>query len=218
MRLRAGFLIAFLSLSFPTASLGRDIWAKHSETLRETDETIDWVLSTDNVRIHSDANSGQLIAHGKVIDVREMMNPGLTEVNWSKDAGALFINSSDGGEVGTWSTRVFAITGSEVREVRVGEAVSKEAFPSDTPREYLNVMSVGWIEHGAALLALRQVPNSSSYGEDMDLARLYVVDLGSSRVIERLTPAEAARKYRSVLGPGTEEALSQSSIDVTLRR
>ncbi|MGN6094073.1 MAG: hypothetical protein ACTHOL_17120 [Luteibacter jiangsuensis] len=211
------FLLAALLCSLPMASSARDLWAKNSEKLSETDETIDWSSPGEVARIHANFNKGQLIVHGKVIDVRSMMNPGLTEVNWSKEANALFINSSDGGGVGTWSTRVFVISRSEVHEVKVGEAISKRAFPSDTPHEYLNVMSIGWINHGSVLLVLRQVPNSSSY-KDMDLARFYLVDINSGRVIEQLTPADAAKKYRALFGPGAEAVVSQSSNDVRSRQ
>ncbi|WP_413624791.1 hypothetical protein [Luteibacter sp. Lutesp34] len=202
-------LIAALLCSLPMASSARDLWAKNSEKLRETDETIDWASPGKVARIHADLNKGQLIAHGNVVDVQSLMNPGLTEVNWSREANALFINSSDGGDVGTWSTRVFLISGSEVHEEKVGEAVSKEAFPSDTPLEYINVMSIGWINHGSALLVLRQVPNSSSY-KDMGLAMFYLVDIKTAAVVEQLTPADAAKKYRSIFGPGAKAVVSQS--------
>ena len=217
MSARASVLLAILWSAFPMACSASDLWAKNSETLRETSETIDWVSPGHVAKIHADIDKGQLTARGKVIDIQDVMNPGLTEVNWSNEANALFINSSDGGDVGTWTTRVFAISANGVREVKVGAAVSKQPFPSATRRQYLNVVSVGWINSGSALLVLRQVPNSSDY-RDMNLARLYVVDIKSGRVIEQLTPADAAKKYSAVFGPGAEAVVSQSPNDVRLRR
>lgn len=209
---RTTFLIAILILSSPMASSARDLWAKRSENLRETDETIDWSSPNKVARIHADINKGQLTACGKVNDIRNMMNPGLTEVNWSTQANAFFINSSDGGDVGTWSTRVFLIRENGDHEVKVSEAISRQDFPSVTPREYLNVMSIGWINHGSALLVLRQVPNSSRY-RDMNVARVYVVDVQTESVTEELTSVEADKKYHAVFGPGAKAVVSQSSDD-----
>jgi hypothetical protein len=208
MLMRQRILLAILSLALPMASPARDLWAKHSEALRETDETIDWTSPGNVATIHADVEKGQLTTRGQIIDVRDVMNPGLTEVNWSSDAKALFINASDGGEVGTWLTRVFVIGADGIHEVKVGAAISGQPFPSATPREYLNVMSIGWLDHGTHLLVMRQVPNSSSY-EDMDLARFYVVDVPSGRVTEQLTPAEAAKRYRAVFGRGAAAAVAQ---------
>ncbi|HVI56044.1 MAG TPA: hypothetical protein VM621_13460 [Luteibacter sp.] len=217
MSTRTSVLLAILSLALPMASSARDLWSKNSETLKETAETIDWVSPGNMAKIHAGVDEAQLTVGGKVIDVQDVMNPGLTELNWSNEANALFINSSDGGDVGTWSTRVFVISGNGVHEVKVGAAVSKQRFPSAIRRKYMNVMSIGWINHGSALLVLRQVPNSSDY-KDMNLARLYVVDVDSGRVIEQLTPADAAKRYRTVFGPGAEAIVSQSPNDVTSRQ
>lgn len=185
-----------------------DLWASNSQVLKQTDDSISWISPDGRARIQSDDDRAVLVMGKTSIDIADVMNPGLTEVNWLGPAGSLFINSSSGGTIGTWTTRVFVTHGERYRDVAIGKLIAKASWLTSTCR-HLNVMSVAWLDGGKNLLVLQQIPNSSrcSYMND---AVFYVVDLTTERVKERLTLGAGAAKYGQLFGPGVREIATPS--------
>jgi hypothetical protein len=193
----------FLAILPLPVNADADLWATNSQVLKQTDDSISWISPDGRTRIQSDEDRAVLVIGRSSINIDDVMNPGLTEVNWLRPAGSLFINSSSGGTIGTWKTRVFVASGERHREVAVGKLIAKEASLTSTCR-YLNVMSVAWLDGGKDLLVMQQVPNSSGCSH-MGHAAFYVVDLTTERVKERLTIGDGAARYGQLLGPGVRE-------------
>jgi len=185
-----------------------DLWAAGSQVLKQTDDSISWTSPDGRTKIRSSEDRGLLVADKSSIDVADVMNPGLTEVNWLKPAGSLFINSSSGGTTGTWKTRVFIASGERLHEVPIEALVTKASALTSTCR-HLNVMSVAWLDGGKGLLVMQQVPNSSGCSHMSD-AVFYVVDLTAERIKERLSIGGGASRYGQLFGPGVREIATPS--------
>lgn len=123
----------------------------------------------------------------------EAMAP-LWEVSWSPDSRVLQVTSSDGGAVGTWNTRFYALSApSHVREIDVSTlvrvAAPKFADCPDEPAD-LNVMFVRWSGHGAATVMAQVPPHSSC--RNMGERRTFAVSVPDGRVTPMRRHARAA--------------------------
>jgi hypothetical protein len=202
---KSWLLLAFLSTP---VYAGADAWAAGSQLLTQTDDSISWTSPDGRTRIRFSEDRGVLVVGKSSIDVADVMNPGLTEVNWLKPARSLFINSSSGGTIGTWSTRVFVASGERLHEVLIGRMITKASALTSRCR-HLNVMSVAWLDSGKDLLVMQQVPNSSGCSH-MSEAVFYVVDLTAERIKERLSIGDGTSRYGQLFGPGVREIATPS--------
>lgn len=199
--MRWSILILVFPLAYSQSIVAQDLWAKGSQVLKQTDNAIEWSAPDGRASLRTNEDKGTLTIDKTVLDASDVINPGLTELHWSPNSASVFINSSDGGEVGSWFTRVFVSNGGHVREVPIGKIVANASKLHSTCK-ILNVMSVGWVVDGKKLLVMQQVPNSSGCSH-MDATAYYVVDVQTGRIIERPTRSNVFTEYGSLFGPGT---------------
>lgn len=139
------------------------------------------------------------------------------EASWSAEAKGVFVNASEGGAVGTWSSRVFVTQGGQVVEIPVRKIVEKRRVILTIPcggddsdalsgNQCVNFASLAWLDHGRKLLVMQMVPNSSGY-PNMDEASLFLVDLQAGEVEKIISPEEALASYRAYLAPWIREVL-----------
>lgn len=124
--------------------------------------------------------------------------PELLEVGWSPDANDVFINASDGGASGTWSTRVFKRSDAGLREIPIEKLIEKVSTLRSDCR-FKNVGAVAWIEGHRNLLVLEQVPDSSGC-TNMGKVVGYVLDVVTPKVLERLNAEQVKARFHSQLG------------------
>lgn len=134
------------------------------------------------------------------------------EASWSPEAHGVFVNASEGGAVGIWSSRVFVTRkNGKVVEVPIRRiVVARRALltiPCDdhttkaVATDCLNFASLAWLDHGQKLLVILAVPNSSRY-PNMGDSLFFVVDLQKRRIDKMLSNGEALSTYGSYLSRG----------------
>ena len=185
-----------------------DIWAQGSAALTDHGDFATWQAPGNEASIHLGEGGSTLKARRSVMSIEGIFaNVNLAEVGWSPRLHGVFLNASDGGEVGTWGTRAFVIESGKARELPVARLLkTAKALTSDC--DDLNVMSVAWLEEERALLVLEQVPNSSGCS-NMNRAALFVVDVATGKVREKLSPEAARTRYARFLGEGVTAILTQ---------
>lgn len=130
----------------------------------------------------------------------------LVEIKWSSDSKAFFINASDGGLVGKWSTFIYQLGTHGVSLTKLTKPLEfDEAMLTDCG---LNTASIGWVRGHRELLVMQQVPDSSDC-TNMGNAVGYIFDAESKRVIEELQPSEIRLHYRKYLGLQAKLAVSK---------
>jgi hypothetical protein len=149
-----------------------------------------------------------VVLNGNAFDIGNIvLDPKLTEVGWSAAVKSLFVDGSDAGQTGDWRTRVFVLSPTGAREVPVLKLLKGDHSLQSDCHE-LSMLSVGWIESGSALLAMKQVPNSSGCS-NMAKVLFYVIDISTNSIREVLTPATARMRYAKLLGPVTKSAMNE---------
>jgi hypothetical protein len=184
-------------------------WSAKGEGPRMTGEQAKWAAPGGFAHIDYLPYKVHLTMGRSVIDLGNIfLSPDLAEVAWSVEGKGAFMNATDGGWTGSWQTRAFVASEGGAREIPVLDLVAK-ANALQSSCEKPNVMSVGWIESGKALLAIEQVPNTSGCS-DMNKAVLFVIDVQQDRIRETLTPSKARKTYSNLFGSGTKAILTQS--------
>ena len=115
------------------------------------------------------------------------------EVLWSSDGRAFAINYSDGGAIGGFHVRVFAIRGDTVRDVSSAIQAAVADFKS---RHYCktrgnNVMALKW-KDSDHLLLWTQVYPTGDCGPDLGHEEGYVVAIPDGKVEAHLTRNQLA--------------------------
>lgn len=131
--------------------------------------------------------------------------PELLEISWSPDARDVFINASDGGASGTWSTHVFRRTDAGLREIPVEEFIERSSA-LQTDCQFKNVGSVAWVKGHGNLLVLEQIPDSSGCS-NMGQVVGYILNVGSLKVLERLSAEQVKARFRPQLGSQGQAAV-----------
>lgn len=129
----------------------------------------------------------------------------LVEIKWSRDSKAVFINTSDGGLIGTWSTFIY-----EIGEHGVSLTHLKKSLKYTNGMRTncnVNTASIAWLNGHRQLLILQQVPNSSSCA-NMGNSMGYILDVKSHRIVKELRPNEVKLHYMKYLGVQARLAVS----------
>jgi len=121
----------------------------------------------------------------------------LIEANWSDDSRAVFVNTSDGGDAGTWTTHVFVFDdGDSIHELPVEKTiVAATKLKSDCIH---NVGAAAWLEGHKQLLVVEQVPVSGC--ADGGATAGYVLDTANGTIARTLTAKELKSDYAKYLG------------------
>jgi hypothetical protein len=169
--------------------------------------------------IYGDDGSAVLKIGTFKTDVADMASYAASiEVSWSPEAQGVFVNASEGGAVGTWSSRVFVTRGDKVVEIPVRKNVDNRRVILTIPcggdekdalngNRCVNFASLAWIDHGRKLLVVQMVPNSGGY-PNMNEASLFLIDLQTANVEKVISPKEALASYRQYLAPWIREVLT----------
>jgi hypothetical protein len=198
-------ILAIVILS-PVQAHGEDsaIWARHSHSLLAAGldaKGTATVLSPDKhaeLRLHA-GEFGLLVNGALIEDLSNLIGSvSLTEVLWSPDSSAFFVNASDGGEVGTWKSYVFLLSGEKVREVQVGSLIAGQSGLKTTC-DYKNLGSLGWMDGHAKIMLMEQVPSSSECS-NMNSIKGYVIDTEAGRVLEVLEMPAVEKRFQPYFG------------------
>ncbi|HEX7815817.1 hypothetical protein [Dyella sp.] len=140
----------------------------------------------------------ELLVHDKPVanlsDYAGALN--LIEASWSSDSQAVFVNTSDGGDGGTWTTHVFVLENGAAREIPVATAVSSATkIKSDCIH---NLGSSAWLEGHSQLLVIEQVP-AGGCGSGGATAG-YVLDVAGNKVTRTLSAKELKSDYAKYVG------------------
>ncbi|APG03686.1 hypothetical protein BJI69_07045 [Luteibacter rhizovicinus DSM 16549] len=200
------FAALALCVNAGTCMAKGNLWAAAGQTFQFSNNIGEWKSPDGSAQIRSDDTDVTLKLYGSVLDIADIYgSPWLSEAVWSGEARGVFVNASDGGTVGTWRTRAFVEAGGRVREIAVQKAIRTAHAITSTCT--LNVVSVGWIDSGDALLVMEQVPNSSGCSH-MSKAVFFVIDVKTGKIRETLTPTEAKARYSDVFGARVDDTLT----------
>lgn len=128
----------------------------------------------------------------------------LAEVLWAPDSKHFAINFSDGGLVGTWNIKVFAI---DKNIMSVPLNVKRFIVPAANkllkcePEEVANLGVASWLNNGKELLVVAAVPNHSTCRNMGDISG-FRVSAKSGRIIQQYSGIELRKKWKQVLGCG----------------
>ncbi|MBB5356835.1 hypothetical protein HDE76_000017 [Rhodanobacter sp. ANJX3] len=204
------FSMAFIGATFASNADG-GIWSKNAKDVGEnTDSTLNIfsARSPDGKKTITFTNNKlMLIVGGKTLaDLTDSMySPRLTEISWSPDSLAFFVNASDGGVEGTWVSSAYLLVNNAVKKVSVGEKINLQSTLS-TDCKYKNLGSVAWLNGHRNLLLIEQVPDSSSCSH-MGEATGYLYDVEHDSIANTLSPDKIKSQYSEYLGSQAKSAL-----------
>ncbi len=150
--------------SAPAACQG--IFSAKASRLPASHAQPDWQLASPDGKLQIREQEGELVLQGKdgqSTRLGIMAQPDLTEVLWSADSRYLAINTSDGGSVGTWEAKLFAIDAQGLPAALGLQDVLMKAsakYPRCKPQEAPNLAALAWSNEEVLLLA--EVPPHSS--------------------------------------------------------
>lgn len=126
----------------------------------------------------------------------------LSELEWSPDSRAFFINESYGGAIGDWHVKVYLIGDDKtVRRVDIAKKVVsrfEKQYQCKEPEEP-NIGAVKWFNGEKHLLLVAQVPPHSSCPE-MGKIRGYVVEIPTGKIIKELDGDTLKIEWGTFLG------------------
>jgi hypothetical protein len=141
-------------------------------------------------------------SNGRSRLVESPLTRALIEGQWSPDSSFLATTDSDGGEVGTWITRFYAV-GRDGRAVPIDvlRDVTQEAnrLPRCFEWEPANLALVGWLRGGREALVLAQVPPHSNCRNMGDLTG-YRVSVPGGKILERVRDPQSRAEWRRHMG------------------
>jgi hypothetical protein len=122
------------------------------------------------------------------------------EATWSPDSKAFFITYSDGGNVGTYHTKVFYITDAGIRSTEPIPNGRRLFPPRCFDKEFPNVGAIKWLgKDSSRLLIAVQVPPHSSCAS-MGTFRAFKITLPEGVVVNQYDQLEAKRLFRDDIG------------------
>jgi hypothetical protein len=130
------------------------------------------------------------------------------EIGWSSASDRLFLNYSDGGNVGTFHIAVYYLVNGKFEAISLTQAVShdfSERYPKCFSPEAPNIVGIAWSKDAARLLLAAQVlPHTNC--DDMGTFMLYEVAIPSGAITRRLSQVEAKTSFRRLLGSQLQAA------------
>jgi len=134
------------------------------------------------------------------------------EAAWSPDSTAFFVTYSDGGNVGTYHTKVVYVNGTGLHVIEPIPNGRSLFAPTCFDPERPNVAAIRWLGHDASrLLIAVQVPPHSSCAS-MGTFRAFELSLPGGAVLSRYGQIEAKKLFGNDLGVellGAEDACIQ---------
>lgn len=193
-RLCLGIILSTVSW---LAHAGEDIWSRVGENPRQIREfeSYEWTSPDGSAVLAYDENKGVIFKRGAFSAALNDLHPiaGLVEVGWEASGNGVFFNSTDGGAVGTWLTRVFVKRGASMIEVPV-ERIIRRVSPLRRAGGYTqgqNFGAIAWLDQGKTLLVAEAWPGSGTYGKAMGQGLFFIVDVQRNVVVKTLSPIEA---------------------------
>lgn len=131
-----------------------------------------------------------------------LLNPPLVEVLWSPDSRNFVINVSDGGLVGSWEAKFYAID-ADGRPVSLDiqniiMPIANKLLKCE-PKEEANIGAVSWLNDGEEVLIIAEVPPHSSC-QNMGAVFGFRVSIKSGKILERISEDDLHKKWPNVLG------------------
>jgi hypothetical protein len=204
-------LIVLVSSGSLAAEEQTSLWSSRASgfnVVGEGERATASIMSPDkNAELRVTGDNLRLIVKGAdQLDLSRFLNTiSLTEVLWSDDSSAFFINDSDGGSVGSWETHAYIVENREVIEIPLGSIISKNSrLTSDC--KYKNVGSVTWIDGHGKILVIEQVPGSSGCS-NMDSFAGYIIDVKMGKVLEILGPDALKKRFKKAVGANVKSLL-----------
>ncbi len=125
-----------------------------------------------------------------------------SEVSWSPQSSAFFINYGDGSGLDGWTLKVYSISdGRVVGLSKINQEIVRrfrvdEGCPSDAVDP--NVRGLGWTENGADIYAFAQATVSQSCGQQGDF-RGATVSLAKCSILSFYSEAETKAHFHRLL-------------------
>ncbi|MFZ6643125.1 hypothetical protein ACO0LL_25625 [Undibacterium sp. TC4M20W] len=166
--LALGMLIcaAAAAAAAPAPASCKGIFSGKASQLEASNMQAGWQLASPDGNLTIRAQAGELVLQnhdGKTAKLGVMAQPDLTEVLWSADSRYLAINTSDGGAVGTWEAKLFAVDAqgqpAAIDLSDITQKISKKTLRCK-PQEVANFAALAWVKQDLLLLA--EVPPHSS--------------------------------------------------------
>lgn len=194
-----------LSVAFlPVQAQAEDgFWSANSETLGAYNVT--------EATLQSPGGKAELIyknytlllttfSHHKVDLTKFVSTPNLVEAGWSRDSRAVFINTSDGGSIGTWSIHAYVIEKNGVLEELPVAASVGSVSKLTSSCTFKNLSAVTWLDGHKKLLLIEQIPDTSNCSNMGDSSG-YIYDTSINRVTAKLSKSELKKGFWDYLGP-----------------
>ncbi len=162
-----------------------------------------WQLASPDGNLTIREQAGELVlqnSDGKTAELGVMAQPDLTEVLWSADSRHLAINTSDGGAVGTWEAKLFAVDAqgepAAIELSDITQKISKKILRCK-PQEIANFAALAWVKQDLLLLA--EVPPHSSCANMGKIAGFRVA-LKSKKLMEVFSEKSLRANRQKLLG------------------
>ena len=127
-----------------------------------------------------------------------------SEVAWAPNSRSFFVTYSDGGNVGTYHTKIFYVEPNGLRTVEpvrdARKLFSPHCFSSESP----NVGAIKWITPSRLLVALEVPPHGSCAAPGTFEA--FEIDVPKSTVLRSYSQIEAKRLFLNSLGVELQNA------------
>ena len=199
-----------LSASACASETWKPYWSAGAKSLSSNG-----LATTKEVKIYSPDHQSLIEYHNLSMNLyvggekmRDLTNligsPYLIEIRWSDDSRAFFVNASDGGLIGTWSTYIYVLRRTSALEIPIGDLIKSNSLNSNC---HVNTASVAWLHGHRDLLILQQVPDTSNC-RNMGHATGYIVSIKSRTVVKHLSPREIHEHYAQYLGIESKSAVS----------
>ena len=194
-------------MSLPYLAAAQDwspFWAKNARGFpvadsAEVNATYAITAPDGQSALRSAQEKVELLVHDKpVADLSQYVGAlQLVEAAWSGDDQAVFINASDGGDTGAWTTHAYTFSSTGAHEVPLAKLVgAASTLKSDCLR---NMGSVAWRSGHGQLLVVEQVPDTSdcnNHGAEVG----YLIDVAKEKIVRTLTPKELKNEFLAELG------------------
>ena len=206
MRILLTFVVVLSTLSTPShAADPVGYWARAASPFQEVRDQRRLIFPAPNGRamILVDGSRVWVRVDQRVRHLDRDVGVGWpAELAWAADSSGFFITQTDGGIVGTWSTRAFVLQRNVVRVVDLArEAVPRfRAQYSCATADVPNTAAIAWLDGARRLLLATEVPPHSGCGETGKVAG-YVVAVPSGSIERELTADALKREFGALLGP-----------------
>lgn len=175
-------------------------WSKSASTVPQESNSY-FSLSAPNKEFVAQVHQYQL-----TVTYRGRILPGIpdegiapvSEMKWSPDSKAIFVNWDNGGAVGTWEVNTYLVNNYAVKRVNVIQNVKKDFVKhyKCTSTAEPNIAAIKWIESFRKLLFVAQVPPDSNCSK-MGMMMGYVVSVPSGEIVRIYNQHDLINKWNS---------------------